>query len=79
MNVSKFECLSYHNFRSFYMAGGGKSFDNCFRSSKRVNTSVASLFQTTVVTAFKLRGASEDKSFPGFLTAGSIASIYVHK
>ena len=35
MNVSKFECLSYHNFRSFYMTGGGKSFDTCFRSSKR--------------------------------------------
>ena len=25
MNVSKFECLSYHNFQSFYMADGGKS------------------------------------------------------
>ena len=50
-----------------------------FQTKSRVNTSVASLFQTTVVTAFKLQGASEDKSFPGFLTAGSIASIYVHK
>ena len=35
MNVSKFECLSYHRFRSFYMADGGKSFDTCFRSSKQ--------------------------------------------
>ena len=70
----KFACLSYHSFRSFYMVGKSR-----FRSSERKVTSIASRFQPAVVAALKLRATSKDKSLPGFLTAGSIASIYVHR
>ena len=49
-----------------------------FRTRSSVNTSIASRFHLTVVAALKSRAASKDKSFLGFLTAGSIASIYVH-
>ena len=49
-----------------------------FRTKSSVNTSIASRFHPTVVAALKSRAASKDKSSPGFLTAGSIASIYVH-
>ena len=48
------------------------------RTKTRVNTSIASRFHSTVVDALKSRAASKDKSLPGSLTAGSIASIYVH-
>ena len=48
----------------FFMVDGRKS---CFRSSER-----------KVVAALKSRAVSKDKSLPGFLTAGRIASIYVH-
>ena len=50
-----------------------------FRTTSSVNTSIASRFHTIVVAAFKLLASSKYKSFPGFLTAESIASIYVHK
>ena len=33
--ILKFACLSYHSFRSFYMADEGKSCGTCFRSSER--------------------------------------------
>ena len=49
-----------------------------FRTKSSVNTSIANPFHPTVVVALKSRAASKDKSLPGFLTAGSIASIYVH-
>ena len=49
-----------------------------FRTKSSVNTSTASRFHPTVVAALKSRAGSKDKSLPGFLTAGSIASIYVH-
>ena len=45
-----------------------------FRTKSSVNTSIASRFQPTVVAALKSQAASKDKSLPGFLTAGSIAS-----
>ena len=48
------------------------------RTKSSVNTSIASRFHPTVVAALKSRAASKDKSFLGFLTAGSIASLYVH-
>ena len=66
----KFACLSCHSFRSFYMVDGGKS---CFRSSERKVVPTPPL--PTVVAALKLQASSKDKSLPGFLTAGSIASI----
>ena len=47
-----------------------------FRTKSSVNTSTASRFHPTVVAALKSR--ADSKSLPGFLTAGSIASIYVH-
>ena len=49
-----------------------------FRTKGSVNTSIASRFHPTVVAALKSRAASKDKSFLSFLTAGSIASIYIH-
>ena len=48
------------------------------RTKISVNTSIASRFHPTVVAALKSRATSKDKSFLGFLTAGSIASLYVH-
>ena len=50
-----------------------------FRTKSSVNTSISSRFHPTVVSALKLWAASKEKSFQGFLTAGSIASLYVHK
>ena len=44
------------------MADGGKMFPyllSKFQTKSRVNTSIASLIQTTAVAAFKLRGASK--------------------
>ena len=35
MYIFKFASLSYHSFRSFYVAEGEKSLGTCFRSSKR--------------------------------------------
>ena len=50
-----------------------------FRTRSSVNTSpLRADFHPTVVAALMSRAASKDKSLPGFLTAGSIASIYVH-
>ena len=49
-----------------------------FRTKSSVNTSIAIRFHLTVVAPLKSRAVSKDKSLPGFLTAGSIASIYVH-
>ena len=49
-----------------------------FRTKSSINTSIASRFHPTVVTALKSRAASKDKSLPSFLTAGSVALIYVH-
>ena len=49
-----------------------------FRTKSSVNTSIASRFHPTVVAALKSWATSKDKSLPGFLIAGSIASIYVH-
>ena len=44
-----------------------------FRTKSSVNTSIASRFHPTGVTALKSRAASKDKSLPSFLTAGIIA------
>ena len=49
-----------------------------FGTKSSVNISIASKFHPTVVAALKSRAASKDKSLPGFLAAGSMASIYVH-
>ena len=49
-----------------------------FPTKSSVNTSIASRFHPTLVAALKTRAVSKDKSLPGFHTAGSIASIYVH-
>ena len=48
------------------------------RTKSSVNTSIASRFHPTVVAALKSRAASKDKSFPGFLVARHVASIYVY-
>ena len=50
-----------------------------FRTKSGVNISIASLFQTAVDAAFKLRASSIEKYFLAYLTAGSIASMYVNK
>ena len=44
-----------------------------FRTKSSVNTSIASRFHPTGVTALKSRAASKHKSLPSFLTAGIIA------
>ena len=40
MYILKFACLSYHSFRSFYMADGGKRCGTCFGSSERKAMSI---------------------------------------
>ena len=50
-----------------------------FLTKSGVNISIASLFQTAVDAALKLRASSIEEYFLAYLTARSIASMYVQK
>ena len=77
-NMYKVCMLNLSQLSKFLHGRRRKKLLSKFRTKSSVNTSIASRFHPTVVAALKSRAASKDKSLPGFLTAGSIASIYVH-